>query len=55
MSQIFRVRADVDDLWQTVQPGSFSTKLAQWLTLQLCLVAVGVIEWIECSRLGHLL
>ena len=41
MSQIFRIRADVDDLRQTFQPGPFSKKLAQWLTLQLCLVAVG--------------
>ena len=54
MSQRFRIRADVDDLWQTVQPGPFSEKQAQWLTLQLCLVTVGVTEWIECSRLNHL-
>ena len=33
--------ADVDDLWQTVQPGPFSEKWAQWLMLQLCLAAVG--------------
>ena len=42
MSQRFRIRADVDDLWQTVQPGPFSEKQPQWLTLQLCLVTVGV-------------
>ena len=54
MSQRFRIRADVDDLWQTVQPGPFSEKQPQWLTLQLCLVTVGVTEWIECSRLNHL-
>ena len=29
-------------------------KQPQWLTLQLCLVTVGVTEWIECSRLNHL-
>ena len=39
---------------KNVQPGSFSEKQAQWLTLQLCLVTVGVTEWIECSRLDHL-
>jgi len=27
--------------------------MTQWLTLQLCLVTVGVTEWIECSRLDH--
>ena len=54
MSQRFRIRADVDDLLQTVQPGPFSEKQPQWLTLQLCLVTVGVTEWIECSRLSHL-
>ena len=54
MPQRFRIRADVDDLWQTVQPGPFSEKQPQWLTLQLCLVTVGVTEWIECSRLNHL-
>ena len=54
MSQRFRSRADVDDLFQTVQPGPFSEKQPQWLTLQLCLVTVGVTEWIECSRLNHL-
>ena len=47
-------RADVDDLWQTVQPGPFSEKQPQWLTLQFCLVTVRVTEWIECSRLNHL-
>ena len=26
MFQRFRIRADVDDLWQTVQPGPFSEK-----------------------------
>ena len=41
MLQRFRIRAYVDDLCQTVQPNSFSEKQAQWLTLQLCLVAVG--------------
>ena len=45
---------DDDDLWQTVQPGPFSEKQTQWLTLQLCLVTFGVTEWIECSRLNHL-
>ena len=50
MSQRFKIRADVDDLWQTVQPGPFNEKQPQWLTLQLCLVTVGVTEWIECSR-----
>ena len=54
ISQRFRTRADVDDLWQTVQPGPFSEKQTQWLTLQLCLVTVGVTDWIECSRLDHL-
>ena len=54
MSQRFRIRADVDDLWQTLQPGPFSEKQPQWLTLQLCLVTVGVTEWIECSRFNHL-
>ena len=54
MSQRFRTRADVDDLWKTVQPGPFSEKQAQWLRLQLCPVIVGVIEWIEWSRLNHL-
>ena len=54
MSQRFRIRADVDDLWQTVQPGPFSEKQPQWLTLQLCLVTVGVTEWSACSRLNHL-
>ena len=29
-------------------------KQTQWLTLKLCLVTVGVTEWIECSRLDHL-
>ena len=29
----FRIRADLDDRWQTVQPGPFSEKQAQWLTL----------------------
>ena len=52
--QRFRIRADFDELWQTVQPGPFSEKQPQWLTLQLCLVTVGVTEWIECSRLNHL-
>ena len=33
----------------------FSEKQTQWLTLQLCLVTVGATEWIECSRLDHLL
>ena len=42
VSQRFRIRADVDELWQTVQPGSFSEKQAQWLTLQLYLLTVGV-------------
>ena len=41
MSQRFRSRADVDDLWQTVQLGPFREKQAQWLMLQLCLVTVG--------------
>ena len=45
---------DVDGLWQTVQPGPFSEKQAQWLTLPLCLVTVGVTEWTECNRLYHL-
>ena len=54
MLQRFRVRADGDVLWQTVQPGPFSEKQAQWLTLQLRLVTVEVTEWIECSRLDHL-
>ena len=40
MQQSIRIRADVDDLSQTVQPGPFSEKQAQWLTLQLCLVSV---------------
>ena len=31
----------------------FSEKQTQRLTLQLCLVTVGVTEWIECSRLNH--
>ena len=52
--QRFRTRADVDDLWQTDQPGSFNENQTQWLTLQLCLATVGVTEWIECSRLDHL-
>ena len=51
MSQRFRIRADVDDLWQTVQPGPFSEKQPQWLTLQLCLVTVGVTEWIDRRKL----
>ena len=53
VGQRFRIRADVDDLWQTVQPGPFSEKQAQWLTLQFCPVTLGVAEWIECSRLDH--
>ena len=44
MSQRFRNRADADDLWQTVQPDPFSKKQAPWLTLQLCLITVGVTE-----------
>ena len=51
----FRTRADVDDLWQSVQPGPFSEKQTQWLALQLCLITFGVIEWIECSQFDHLL
>ena len=43
-SQRFRIGADVDDLWQTVHPGPLSEKKTQWLTLQLCLVIVGVTE-----------
>ena len=39
--QIFRIRADIDDLWHTIQPGPFSENQAQWLTPQLCLVTVG--------------
>ena len=50
-------RADVDDLWQTVQSGRFSEKQAQWLMLQLstlyCPVTDGVTKCIECSRLNH--
>ena len=53
MLQRFRLKADVDDLWQTVQRGPFSEKQTQWLTLQLCLVTVGVIEWIQCSQLDN--
>ena len=49
----FRIRADVDSLWQTIQPGLFSEKQAQRLMLQLCLVIVGVTKWIECSQLNH--
>ena len=36
-------------------PGPFNEKQTHWLTLQLCLVTVGVTEWIECSRFVHLL
>ena len=54
MSQRFRIRADVDDLRQTFQPGPLSERQAQMLTLQLCLVTDGVTEWIECRRLNHL-
>ena len=54
VGQRFRSRADVDNLWQTVQPGSFSEKQVQWLMLQLCLVTVEVTEWIECSKLDDL-
>ena len=49
-----RIGAEVDDLWQAVQPGPFSEKQTQWLMLQLCLVNVGVAEWIESSRLDHI-
>ena len=49
-----RIGAEVDDLWQAVQPGPFSEKQIQWLMLQLCLVNVGVTEWIESSRLDHI-
>ena len=52
--QGFRFGADVNDLWQTVQPGPVSEKQAQWLMLQFCPLTVGVTEWIECSRLNHL-
>ena len=52
-----QIRADVDDLWPTVQLGPFSEKQAQWFTLQLCLVAVRVIEYkrklTAGSVLGH--
>ena len=44
MSQRFRSRADVDGHWQAVQPAPFSKKQAQWLTLQHCLITVGVPE-----------
>ena len=33
---------DVDDLWQTVQPGPVSEKQAQWFMLQFCPVTLGV-------------
>ena len=54
MSQRFRMRPDIDVLLQAVKPGPFSEKQPQWLTLQLCLVTVGVTEWIECGRLQRL-
>ena len=54
ISQRFRIGADVDNPWQTVQPGPISEKQAQWLRLQFCPVTVGVTEWIGCSRLSHL-
>ena len=54
MSQRFRSRADVDDLWQIIQPYPFREEQALRLTLQLYLVAVAVAEWIRCSRVDHL-
>ena len=54
MRQRVRIRADADDMWQTVRPGTFSEKQTQWLTLQLCLLTVGVTERIESSRIDHL-
>ena len=53
--QRFRIEADADDLWQTVQTGLFGEKQAQLLMLQLCLLTAGIREWIECSLLNHLL
>ena len=40
ISQRFRIRADVDELWQTVQPGPFSEKQTRWITQQLYLLSV---------------
>jgi len=49
-----QIMVDVDGLWQTVPTSPFSEKQALWLTLELYLVTVRVIEWTECSRLNRL-
>ena len=49
--QRFRIGADVDDIWQTVQPGPNNEQQVQRITLQFCQVTLEVTDWIGCSRL----